>query len=188
MYNDFHKFFIFYSLFFLGYYSMCDLVCDAAGLTAGIDLGTTNSCIAIWQNGEVKVLFNQYNETTTPSCVAFTKTGISVGNAALLYTRNTSNTIYESKRIIGQPFQAIKNVIQTFPFTITNESRPLYNVQVQGKEKKLHPEEISGIILKKLKQDAENQLQREVRVKLFTKLIMFNQYQILNQIHKLFLR
>lgn len=137
----------------------------------GMDLGTTNSCTGIWQNGEVMILPNKWQENTTPSCVAFTENGIVVGKSALAQkTRNPANTIFETKRTIGQNYKDIEKVIKHMPFAMTEETHPKYSVQVEGKPKLLSPAEISAIVLRQMKEDAENYLKKEVIIILYTSL------------------
>lgn len=135
----------------------------------GIDLGTTNSCVGIWQKGEVMILPNKWKENTTPSCVAFTQNGIVVGKSALAQkTRNPANTIFEAKRTIGQNYKDIVKVIKHMPFAMTEEIHPKYSVQVEGIPKFLSPAEISAIVLRQLKEDAENHLKKEVIIIIYT--------------------
>lgn len=69
----------------------------------GIDLGTTNSCVAVWENGEIKIVPNKSGEKTTPSCVGFVKNVVFVGASAITQQEmNPTNTIFEAKRVIGQ--------------------------------------------------------------------------------------
>lgn len=132
-------------------------------LVFGIDLGTTNSCIAVWKDGEVLTIPDENGQKTIPSCVAFTPIGYLVGNAALSQqTANPLNTIVEAKRIIGQNRRYIEKEVKCLLNTMTKEDRPKYEVQLEGQSKLFYPEEISSIILKQLMEIAEKNLGREV--------------------------
>lgn len=123
----------------------------------GIDLGTTNSCIAIWQIGKVKILPNQFNQNTTPSCVGFTGQGILIGQSAVnQQCANPKNTIFEAKRVIGLDHKTVERNMKYLPFHMSKDDadRQKYNVQLEGEANQLFPEEISAIILKQLKEDA----------------------------------
>lgn len=90
----------------------------------GIDLGTTNSCIAVWKDCGVEILPNKFGENTTPSCVAFTQEGILVGSAALAQqSTNPANTILEVKRIIGQKFNTIAKDMKYLHITKTENGQ-----------------------------------------------------------------
>lgn len=129
----------------------------------GIDLGTTNSCIAVWKDGGVKILPNELGENTTPSCVAFTQEGILVGSAALAQqSTNPANTILEIKRIIGQNFDTVAKDMKYLHITKAENGQSKYSVRLEGETKLFHPVEISAIILKHLKKYAERIVQQEV--------------------------
>ncbi|KAH9623719.1 hypothetical protein KSS87_006301 [Heliosperma pusillum] len=130
----------------------------------GIDLGTTNSCVAVWQHNRVEVITNDHGNRTTPSCVAFTNLERLIGDAAMNQaTRNPLNTIFDSKRLIGKRFsdETIQEDIKLWPFKVVNGARsskdekPMIIVNHMGKEKKFTPEEISAMILAKMKSIAE---------------------------------
>lgn len=129
-------------------------------IVVGIDLGTTNSCIAVWKNGQCEVIAN------IPSCVGFSQDGILIGQSAIRQQcSNPANTIFEVKRIIGQSFETIENHLQYWPFDLKNwmdTNEPKYCVQLNGKEINLDPIEISAIILKQLKEDAERSTKQDV--------------------------
>lgn len=129
----------------------------------GIDLGTTNSCIAMFKNGKITTLDNKYNKSTTPSVVAFTPDGSLVGELAISQQcLNPQNTIFEAKRIIGQKFDRIKRQYLPFKITQDNKDRPCYNVQVHGAPQQILPEQIAALILKDLKESAEFIIQQKV--------------------------
>lgn len=135
--------------------------------TGGIDLGTTNSCIAVWWNGKVKVIPNKHKENTTPSCVSFSNecAHAFVGNAAIAQqAENPKNTILETKRVIGGKSKAIQNELQLTPYSMTAGAQPKYDIQFGNVRKYVSPEEVSAIILKQLKDDAEAFLQQKVNL------------------------
>lgn len=133
----------------------------------GIDLGTTNSCIAVWKDGGAKILANSFNLNTTPSCVSFADDGVVIGYSALgKLTSNPRNTIFEAKRLIGRKYEPIKKLLNCFPFAVESDEAgyPEFNVQVRNDAKRYSPEEISALVLKKLKEDAEIRTQQEVSI------------------------
>lgn len=122
----------------------------------GIDLGTTNSCLAVSENGQVKIIENTEGSRTTPSIVAYTDNEILVGAPAKRQAvTNPNNTIYAVKRLIGRRFedQEVQKDIKLVPYAITRASNGDAWVKVQGKE--LSPPQISAEILRKLKKSAE---------------------------------
>lgn len=123
----------------------------------GIDLGTSNSCIGLWKDGKVNVLTNKYGQTTTPSCVGFTESGVLIGNSAIKQQiDNPENTIYEAKRAIGRSAKLVEKEFKFMPFTMTQDTHPKFNVQMEdGSKKLISPEEIAAIILKELKDVAQ---------------------------------
>ena len=137
-------------------------------IAIGIDLGTTNSCVAVWQNGVVKVIQNEQGKTTVPSVVSFGKEQILVGEAAKRnLTTNAKNTIYDAKRLIGRKFsdKEVQKDIKLWPFKVKkqeNSNRPLIVVNDTKKEKEFYPEEISALVLKKMKEIAEEYLGQTV--------------------------
>ncbi|KAG1659224.1 hypothetical protein FOA52_008993 [Chlamydomonas sp. UWO 241] len=126
----------------------------------GIDLGTTNSCVAVWQNNRIKVIANDQDSRTTPSCVAFTDTKRLVGDAAKSQVAmNPSNTVFDAKRLIGRSFSnpAVQHDIGHYPFKIKpmEGNKLLIEVQYKGKPKTFVTEEISSMMLVKMKETAE---------------------------------
>src|SRR5271163_2300934 len=132
----------------------------------GIDLGTTNSCMAIMEGGEPVVIPNAEGARTTPSIVAFTKTGERlVGQAAKRQAvTNSTNTIFSVKRFIGRKFAEIKNESSRVPYKIVQAKNgdAHIEVDVKGEKKVFSPEEISSFILGKLKADAESKLGEKI--------------------------
>lgn len=128
----------------------------------GIDLGSTNSCVAVYSEGTARVLENAEGFRTTPSVVAFTKTGeILVGASAKRQAAvNPKNTIYTIKRLIGRKFEEVADYIKTLPYRVEKAVNGGCEVviEINGEIKKYSPEQISAMILQKLKKDAEAKL------------------------------
>ncbi|KAH9623715.1 hypothetical protein KSS87_006297 [Heliosperma pusillum] len=153
----------------------------------GIDLGTTNSCVAIWQHNRVEIITNDQGTRTTPSCVAFTDSERLIGEAAMNQaTRNPSNTIFDSKRLIGGRFSDdnIQEDIKLWPFEVENgtgsskdDNKPMIIANYMGEEKKFTPEEISAMILAKMKDIAEAFLGCTVKNAIVTVPAYFNDSQ-----------
>ena len=137
----------------------------------GIDLGTTYSCIAVWQDGKVTVNPNEHKQRTTPSVVAFTDTACLIGEAALQQSSaNPLNTIFEAKRIIGRKLHdaTVQEDMERYPFRVVAsqqedaDSKPAFLVTYKGEEVLFHPEQISAFILAQLKRDAAHFLGAKV--------------------------
>ena len=147
----------------------------------GIDLGTTNSCMAIMENGEPVVLENSEGARTTPSIVAFTKTGERlVGQAAKRQAvTNSKNTIFSVKRFMGRKFAEVKNELSRVPYKVIQAKNgdAAIEVEVQGEKKSYSPEEISSFILAKLKADAESKLGEKITQAVITVPAYFNDSQ-----------
>src|SRR4051812_41948519 len=128
----------------------------------GIDLGTTNSCMAIMEGGEPVVLENAEGERTTPSVVAFTKSGDRlVGKLAKNQAiTNPRNTVYSIKRFMGRKFDEISEESKRVPYKVVKADNGDAHVEVEdgGKTKRYSPPEISAMILSKLRADAEAKL------------------------------
>src|SRR5262252_6519315 len=128
----------------------------------GIDLGTTNSCMAVMEGGEPLVLENSEGKRTTPSVVAFAKNGERlVGDAAKRQAvTNPRNTIYSVKRFMGRKYDEVGEEIKRVPYKVVRASNgdAHIEVEVDGKSKAFSPPEISAMILAKLKSDAEVRL------------------------------
>ncbi|XP_031636874.1 heat shock 70 kDa protein-like [Contarinia nasturtii] len=142
----------------------------------GIDLGTTNSCVAIWQEGDIIIVPNKCKENTTPSCVGFNHDGVFVGNSAIAQqTKNPKNTIYEAKRVIGQKYDTVQKDTKFWPFSLVNRNeKPMYQVNIGNDVNLMHPEEISAIVLRNLKESAEMYIKREVKDAVITVPAYFN--------------
>ena len=142
----------------------------------GIDLGTTNSCVAILEGGEPKVLTNEEGARTTPSVVAFTKDGQKlVGQIAKRQAvTNPENTIYSSKRFIGRRFDEIQDEIKRVPYKVKSIKNDCY-FDIRGKD--YSPQEIGALVLQKLKKCAEDYLGQEVKEAVITVPAYFNDAQ-----------
>ena len=144
----------------------------------GIDLGTTNSCVAVIENGKSKVIENSEGARTTPSIVAYTTDEIIVGASAKRQAvTNPKNTIYASKRLIGRKFkeQAVQKDLDLMPYEIYENSNGDAWVRAQGKE--LAPPQISAEVLRKMKQTAEDYLGETVTQAVITVPAYFNDSQ-----------
>lgn len=144
----------------------------------GIDLGTTNSCVAIIENGSPKVIENSEGARTTPSIVAYTPDEILVGATAKRQAvTNPKNTVYAAKRLIGRKFkeEAVQKDIKLMPYSIIeNENGDAW---VQAQDKRLAPPQISAEVLRKMKKTAEDYLGTEVTQAVITVPAYFNDSQ-----------
>jgi heat shock protein 5 len=148
----------------------------------GIDLGTTYSCVGIFKNGRVEIIPNEFGNRITPSFVAWTDEERLVGEAAKNQAHlNPKRSVYVVKRLIGRAFEdkEVQRDAKWLPYDIINKGgKPYIRVRVQGNEEKsLSPEEISAMILTKMKEIAENYLGREVRHAVITVPAYFNDQQ-----------
>jgi molecular chaperone DnaK len=147
----------------------------------GIDLGTTNSCMSVMEGGEPVVLENSEGARTTPSVVAFTKTGERlVGQAAKRQAvTNSVNTVFSIKRFMGRKFDEIHEEEHRVPYKIVKAANGDAHVQVQvgGETKTFSPPEISAMILAKLKSDAESKLGEKITKAVITVPAYFNDSQ-----------
>jgi len=148
----------------------------------GIDLGTTNSCMAVMQSGEPVVIPNSEGSRTTPSVVAFTKTGERlVGQSAKRQAvTNHKNTIFSAKRFIGRKYNEIKEEASKMPFEVIEGKNKDANIRCEvksGEFRNFAPEEISAMILSKLKTDAESYLGTKITQAVITVPAYFNDAQ-----------
>jgi molecular chaperone DnaK len=144
----------------------------------GIDLGTTNSCVAVIENGNFKVIENSEGARTTPSIVAYTAEEVLVGASAKRQAvTNPKNTIYAAKRLIGRKFKekAVQKDIDLMPYEIMESKNGDAWVRAQGKE--LAPPQISAEVLRKMKKTAEDYLGHEVTQAVITVPAYFNDSQ-----------
>src|SRR3989440_12365351 len=136
------------------------------GKVIGIDLGTTNSCVAVMEGGEPKVIANAEGFRTTPSVVAFSKSGERlVGLVARRQAvTNPRNTIYSIKRFMGRKYDEVQSEIKRVPYKVVRGANgdAAVEVEVDGKPKQFSPPEISAMILTKLRTDAEMRLGEKI--------------------------
>jgi len=155
---------------------------DALGTVIGIDLGTTYSCVGVFKNGRVEIIANDQGNRITPSYVAFTADGERlVGDAAKnQLTTNPENTVFDAKRLIGREFadKTVQADIKFFPFKLVNkQSKPHIQVETSQGEKTFAPEEISAMVLVKMKETAEAFLGKKVTHAVVTVPAYFNDAQ-----------
>ena len=152
------------------------------GPAIGIDLGTTYSCVGVWQNDKVDIIANDQGNRTTPSYVAFTETERLIGDAAKnQVARNPENTVFDAKRLIGRKFddKDIQADIKHWPFKVEPgvDGKPLIVVNYMGESKKFQPEQISSMVLIKMKETAEAYLNKKVKDAVVTVPAYFNDSQ-----------
>ncbi|PLB41357.1 Hsp70 family ATPase KAR2 [Aspergillus candidus] len=151
------------------------------GTVVGIDLGTTYSCVGVMQNGKVEILVNDQGNRITPSYVAFTDEERLVGDAAKnQYAANPTRTIFDIKRLVGRKFsdKDVQKDAKHFPFTIANkDGKPVVKVDVNKTPKTMTPEEVSAMILGKMKEIAEGYLGKAVTHAVVTVPAYFNDAQ-----------
>lgn len=147
----------------------------------GIDLGTTYSCVGVWQNDRVEIIANDQGNRTTPSYVSFSDNERLIGDAAKnQVAMNPHNTVFDAKRLIGRRFEdaEVQSDIKHFPFTVSNKSgKPYIKVQYRGEEKEFSPEEISSMVLLKMKETAESYLGTTIQNAVVTVPAYFNDSQ-----------
>ena len=147
------------------------------GKIIGIDLGTTNSVVAVMEGSKPKVITNKEGQNTTPSVVAFTKDGTRLAGvlAKSQAVTNPENTIYSVKRFVGQNYDDVSSEIKRIPYHVAKSSSGKLVIKAQGKE--YAPEEISAAILSALKQAAEDYLGQKVTEAVITVPAYFNDAQ-----------
>jgi len=154
---------------------------QASGTAVGIDLGTTYSCVGVWKNNGVEIIANDQGNRTTPSYVAFTDAERLIGEAAKNQAAmNPKNTVFDAKRLIGRKFDdhIVKEDAKLWPFDLVNQSgKPAIQVQFKGETKTFLPEEISSMVLVKMKNTAEAYLGTEVKNAVITVPAYFNDSQ-----------
>lgn len=154
---------------------------EAYGTVIGIDLGTTYSCVGLMKSGRVEILVNDQGNRITPSYVAFTDEERLVGDAAKYQAaQNPENTIYDVKRLMGRKFtdKDVQQDIKHLPFNVINkDGKPAIRVKVSGEDRTFTPEEVSGMILGKMKEIAEGYIGRKVTHAVVTVPAYFNDAQ-----------
>jgi L1 cell adhesion molecule like protein len=147
----------------------------------GIDLGTTYSCVGVWQNDHVEIIANDQGNRTTPSYVSFTSEERLIGDAAKSsVAQNPNNTVFDAKRLIGQKFNdpTVQSDMKHFTYkVIDKENKPYIEVDYKGETKVFAPEEISSMVLSKMKEIAEAYLGNEVTDAVITVPAYFNDSQ-----------
>uniref|UniRef100_A0A915E3B3 Heat shock protein 70 n=1 Tax=Ditylenchus dipsaci TaxID=166011 RepID=A0A915E3B3_9BILA len=148
----------------------------------GIDLGTTYSCVGVFMHGKVEIIANDQGNRTTPSYVAFTDTERLIGDAAKnQVAMNPSNTVFDAKRLIGRKFSdtPVQQDMKHWPFKVVQAEagRPKIQVEVKGETKTFFPEEISSMVLTKMKETAEAFLGSTVTDAVITVPAYFNDSQ-----------
>ena len=152
------------------------------GISIGIDLGTTYSCVGIYQNDRVEIIANDMGQRTTPSYVAFNDTARLIGDAAKnQVAMNPENTIFDAKRLIGRKFsdKSVQDDMKHWPFKVIkgDNDKPMFEVQYLNETKTFLPEEISAMVLTKMKEIAENYLGEKVENAVITVPAYFQDHQ-----------
>jgi len=153
-----------------------------SGPGIGIDLGTTYSCVGVWKNEKVEIIANDQGLNTTPSYVAFTEDERLIGDAAKAQVaRNPTNTVFDAKRLIGRKFsdKTVQDDIKLWPFKVESgvAEKPMIVVKHKGEMKKFQAEEISSMVLTKMKEIAEAYLGSKVANAVVTVPAYFNDAQ-----------
>lgn len=153
-----------------------------AGKAIGIDLGTTYSCVGVWQNDRVEIIPNDQGNRTTPSYVAFNVTERLIGDSAKNQVEmNPQNTVFDAKRLIGRRFSdpAVQADMRHWPFKVISGTgdMPMIVVQYKDEEKQFSPEEISSMLLVKMKEISESFLGQTVKDAVVTVPAYFNDSQ-----------
>ncbi len=152
------------------------------GYAVGIDLGTTYSCVGHYANGRVEIIANDMGNRTTPSYVAFTNEGRLIGDAAKTQiSTNLYNTVFDAKRLIGRKFNdsTVQSDMKHWPFKVISgpNEQPLIQVTYKGEQQQFRPEEVSAMILTKMKETAESFLGGPVTQAVITVPAYFNDSQ-----------
>ena len=148
----------------------------------GIDLGTTYSCVGVWQNDRVEIIANDQGNRTTPSYVAFTDSERLIGDAAKNQTAmNPKNTVFDAKRLIGRKFSdpKVQEDIRGWSFKVVPGAadKPSVEIDFKGETKRFEPEEISSMVLTKMKEIAEMYIGTDIKDAVVTVPAYFNDSQ-----------
>jgi L1 cell adhesion molecule like protein len=151
-------------------------------ISIGIDLGTTYSCVGAFLNGKVEIIANDQGNRTTPSYVSFADNERLIGDSAKNQcAMNPENTVFDAKRLIGRKFndREIQEDMKNWPFTVVNDGKgnPVIEVMYKDEKKKFYPQEISAMVLTKMKETAEQFLGRTVKKAVITVPAYFNDSQ-----------
>jgi len=153
----------------------------AKKISIGIDLGTTYSCVGVWQHGKVEIIANDQGNRTTPSYVAFTDTERLIGDAAKnQVAMNPNNTIFDAKRLIGRKYNdsTVQSDMKHWPFKVVQVAdKPQLQVEFKCEEKTFTPEEVSSMVLVKMKETAEAFLGQTISDAVVTVPAYFNDSQ-----------
>ena len=151
------------------------------GTTIGIDLGTTYSCVGVYQNGRVEIIANDQGNRITPSYVAFSDEERLIGDAAKNQaTMNPERTVFDVKRLIGRKYndETVQRDMKMVPYeVVSKEGKPYVEVTVKGEKKTFSPEEISSMVLTKMKNTAEAYLGKPIKDAVVTVPAYFNDAQ-----------
>ncbi|VDK37795.1 unnamed protein product [Taenia asiatica] len=151
------------------------------GPAIGIDLGTTFSCVGVFKDGKIEIIANDQGNRTTPSCVAFTNDQRLIGEAAKKQAvRNPTNTVLDVKRLIGRTFndKAVQDDIRRWPFKVINSGgKPKIEVECRGETEQFFPEQISSMVLSKMRETAKAYLDEKVTDAIITVPAYFNDNQ-----------